>query len=288
MMPVMDGIEATRQIRNLNSEYAKNIPIIALTANAIVGNEELFLGNGFQDFVSKPIELARMDVVIRKWIWDEEQEKEYYLNNSLGNVLTAQHGSTNWQALIDGAPGINIQRGLRHYDSDRRVYIDIMRSFARNTPALLESIKNVSVRSLPDYETVVHGIKGSGRAIHADEVAEMAETLEKAASTGDFDYIVSNNSNLIDIANTLIDNIKQMLEKFDSDNVKQKRDYPDNTLLLKLKEACVQYDMNKVDAALDELELYDYISDNGLVEWLRENAEQMNFNEIVERLVDVK
>jgi CheY-like chemotaxis protein/two-component sensor histidine kinase len=60
MMPGMNGMEATKIIREeIGTEYAKNLPIIALTANAIVGNREMFLSNGFHDFLSKPIEIAR-------------------------------------------------------------------------------------------------------------------------------------------------------------------------------------------------------------------------------------
>ncbi|MCL1941828.1 MAG: ATP-binding protein, partial [Synergistaceae bacterium] len=67
MMPGMDGMEATRIIREeIGSEYAKTVPIIALTANAIAGNEEMFLGSGFQAFISKPIEIDRLDAVIRE------------------------------------------------------------------------------------------------------------------------------------------------------------------------------------------------------------------------------
>jgi len=68
MMPGMDGIEAARLIRGINTEYARTVPIIALTANAIAGNEKLFLENGFQAFLSKPIDIVALDQVIKKWV----------------------------------------------------------------------------------------------------------------------------------------------------------------------------------------------------------------------------
>jgi CheY-like chemotaxis protein len=68
MMPVMDGIETAKVIRSLSTEYAKTIPIIALTANAIQGTEEMFYSEGFQAFLSKPIDLMQLDSVVRKWI----------------------------------------------------------------------------------------------------------------------------------------------------------------------------------------------------------------------------
>ena len=80
MMPGMDGIEAARHIREIDTDYAKNIPVIALTANAIVGSENEFLDNGFQAFISKPIDVPRLDAVIREWIHDEVREKEFIEN----------------------------------------------------------------------------------------------------------------------------------------------------------------------------------------------------------------
>ncbi|MDR1082825.1 MAG: response regulator [Coriobacteriales bacterium] len=69
MMPEMDGVEATRIIRNeINSDYARNIPIVALTANATAGAAEMFLANGFDAFVSKPIDLKSLDDVLNRFV----------------------------------------------------------------------------------------------------------------------------------------------------------------------------------------------------------------------------
>jgi CheY-like chemotaxis protein len=68
MMPGMDGIETTAAIRALGTEYAKNIPVIALTANAIAGNEQMFLENGFNAYLSKPFNVMLLDSVIRQWV----------------------------------------------------------------------------------------------------------------------------------------------------------------------------------------------------------------------------
>jgi CheY-like chemotaxis protein/anti-sigma regulatory factor (Ser/Thr protein kinase) len=69
MMPEMDGIEAVRIIRNeIDGEYAKTIPIIALTANALKGNDTMFLEHGFQDFLSKPIDVLKLDEILCKWV----------------------------------------------------------------------------------------------------------------------------------------------------------------------------------------------------------------------------
>jgi CheY-like chemotaxis protein len=66
MMPDMDGIETTRQIRALDTEYAKNIPIIALTGNDDPGSESMFLDNGFQLVLYKPISLDKLNVFLKE------------------------------------------------------------------------------------------------------------------------------------------------------------------------------------------------------------------------------
>jgi signal transduction histidine kinase len=75
MMPEMDGLEATLEIRALGTKYAKTVPIIALTANAVTGSEQMFLDNGFDAFLSKPFNIMSLDSIIQKWIVDKDKEK---------------------------------------------------------------------------------------------------------------------------------------------------------------------------------------------------------------------
>jgi CheY-like chemotaxis protein len=72
MMPGMDGIETAIAIRNLGTEYARNIPIIALTANAIQGTESMFYAYGFQGFISKPIDIMQLDSIVKRWVLDKK------------------------------------------------------------------------------------------------------------------------------------------------------------------------------------------------------------------------
>jgi signal transduction histidine kinase/DNA-binding response OmpR family regulator len=122
MMPGMDGIEATRIIReDIGSEYAKSIPIIALTANAIEGNEEIFLGKGFQAFLSKPIDIQRMDQVIRKWVRDRELEKKLAEEKA---KRTYERDGEKFPDLREGderrKQGDRREMGERRVGSDRR------------------------------------------------------------------------------------------------------------------------------------------------------------------------
>ncbi|MDR2594483.1 MAG: response regulator [Fibromonadaceae bacterium] len=70
MMPEMNGIEATKRIRKM---YA-NLPIIALTVNAVSGAKEMFLSNGFSDFLSKPIDIIKLNSILEKWLPEDKRE----------------------------------------------------------------------------------------------------------------------------------------------------------------------------------------------------------------------
>ena len=74
MMPGMDGLEAAKRIRDIGTRYAMTIPIIALTANAIAGNEQMFLNNDFQAFLAKPINIIYLDAVVKRWVRDKTRE----------------------------------------------------------------------------------------------------------------------------------------------------------------------------------------------------------------------
>jgi PAS domain S-box-containing protein len=75
MMPDMDGMEATAAIRALETAYAHNIPIIALTANVVDGNGQMFLDNGFDAYLPKPFSVMSLDSVVQRWIMDKDRNK---------------------------------------------------------------------------------------------------------------------------------------------------------------------------------------------------------------------
>jgi CheY-like chemotaxis protein len=261
MMPEMDGMEATRIIREeIGTEYAKTVPIIALTANAIVGTEQMFLSNGFQAFLPKPIEIANLDLIIREYVWDRELEK----------MLE--------QLKID------INKGFERFDGDMESYIQVLHSFASYTRPLLENMKNVTREKLNEYAIAVHGIKGSSYGICAAELGDRAGELEKAAKDGKMEYITASNGVFIEDLENFLVVLDNMLNRMALKSKKTKKNKPDGEVLGKLLKACNTYDMDGVDAAMAEIEHYEYEADSGLAAWLRKNVDKMDFAQIKERL----
>jgi signal transduction histidine kinase/DNA-binding response OmpR family regulator/HPt (histidine-containing phosphotransfer) domain-containing protein len=313
MMPEMDGIETTRFIREIGTEYAKNIPIIALTANAIVGSEDMFLRNGFQAFLSKPIDIIRMDAVINRWVRDKELEKKFKDCDNQGEVTGCNGDRRNIVDRRSNVPrrgnsdrrvnpdrrkcsdrrcgigglnidGLNIKQALIRFGNDTKVYMDVLKSYSLNTPPLVEHLRDCSAENLSDYAVIVHGIKSSSRSIGAEAIGSRAEKLEMAAKAGDFAFVSSENNDFIETVQTMLTSLSAMIKEIDAENTKPKKVEPDAKVLSDLLEVCQNYDIDGVDKAMAELEKYDYESRDDLVEWLRTQVNVMGFKQIVERL----
>ena len=261
VMPEMDGIEAVRFIREeIGTKYARTIPIIALTADSGAENEEMFLSKGFQAFLPKPIEPERLDAVIRKWVRDKKPE------------------------ITGKVEGLDINKGRERFGGDMELYLQVLRSFTFNTRSLIEKIKEVNKDNLKEYAITVHGIKGSCWGIWAETAGEQAETFEKAANAGDLDFVAANNPVFIEALLKLLADIENAIYEEEPIQDKHKKTRPERETLAKLLEACENYNINEVSALIAEIDKFEYESDSGLADWLRENAYQMNYTEIVERL----
>ena len=301
MMPGMDGIEAVRIIREeIGTEYAKTVPIIALTANAVIGNKEMFLSKGFQAFISKPIEMTHLDAVIRQWVRDKEQK----------SLFDDQRVDTNDEAFIERLggdkrrpvpdrknsvgrcvpgmkeiSGLNMNEGIARFGGDEKTYQQILQSYVTNTRLIFETIKEINEDSLDDYLFAVHGIKASSRGIGAEAIGARAEALEKMARARDIGSVRAAHQSFLVAVEELMLAIEDMLSEIAAD--KPIKDKPCMEILSRIRVACKNYDIDGLDTAMADLEVCEYESDGELVAWLRENVDRMNYEEIIERLSPV-
>jgi signal transduction histidine kinase/CheY-like chemotaxis protein/HPt (histidine-containing phosphotransfer) domain-containing protein len=281
MMPGMDGIEATRIIREeIGTDYARNIPILALTANAIIGNEEIFLKNGFQAFLSKPIDILAMDAAIRQWVRDPTRESAFG-TDAEENAQTAAEVSATALRTIDG---LDFEKGLERFNGNELVYMDILNSYVKSTSQLLEKLRDVTEDGLPDYAVTVHGIKGSSRNVGAEAIGNKAEELEHAAKSGAFDFVRANNGGFIQATEALLAELSALIRDFADSHPKERKSAPDKAVLAALKTACESFDMNGAEKAMRELESFEYEKGSELIKWLREQVYVMGFKQICERL----
>ncbi|MDR0449890.1 MAG: response regulator [Treponema sp.] len=305
MMPGMDGIEAARIIRNeIDSDYARTVPIIALTANAIIGNEELFFNNGFQDFLTKPIDIMKLNSSINRWVRDKETEKELGIDKESlmteGRQNAAEkEGEQDIEMLyspeetdarrlaetILASPveGLDAEKGLERFGGDGSSYLDCLCSYAAHTPSLLSAIRIVGAPE--DYAITVHGIKGSSYGIAADPIGRQAEALEHAAKEGNMAFVEAENGNFIEAAGKFIADLTALIDSLEEKRQKPLKPAPDPILLAKIRKAAENYDIGGLDRAMEELERYSYLSNTDLVIWLREQIDKSEFEEITGWLI---
>jgi CheY-like chemotaxis protein len=294
MMPEMDGIEAGKIIREIDSGYARNVPMIALTANALVGNREMFLENGFNDFISKPVDIKRLDMVLNRWIRDKQSEETL----KYAEILTQSEDKApeSERTGIDKADmeswfmerqieGIDFKASFAVFGKDS--FLPVLKSFAAHTAAqLLEMAGNLR-NSLPDYAIRAHGLKGACNSICAKEAAGLASELEKAAKAGDIDFVCANHGKFEKTLNTILENLKAILAEWDAmapTREKEQRQEPDRELLARLKEAAEFFDTAKIDEIVNELEEYRYESGEELIQQLRRQADNFDYLAMLESL----
>jgi PAS domain S-box-containing protein len=281
MMPGMDGIEAMRLIRDeIGTGYARTVPVIVLTANTVVGNEEMFLKHGFQDFLSKPIDLIRLDEVVKRWVGVREAERK----TAQPGEAAGENPAAPESAKLSGrrAPaGFDPEKALALFGGDRDVYLECLRCYAVHTRPLLERIGPLAWEDLREYAVLAHGIKGSSYNVRIDSVGKRAEELEAAAKAGDAEFVERNTPLFVKYAEAFLDELSAWLENTAREGEKTRRDSPDAALLEKLRAACLACDMDGVDEAMEELERYVYTYRADLVAWLRRRVDGKDFREIL-------
>ena len=247
MMPKMDGIETTRKIR----AAGYNQPIVALTANAVAGQAEIFLGSGFDDFISKPIDVRQLNMILNKFIRDKQPH----------DVIEAARKQAaekqEHQLMLDRgeSPG-TLQQGAEKPDIDPH-FAEVFARDARKALATLDAIAGKGNYSnetdLRSYIINVHGMKSALANIRKMDLSAIALKLEAAGREGDFAMIEAETPAFLASLRGFVDSIASTAE---NDAVAEAADADPALLQSKLseiKEACEQYDESAADALLSEL-----------------------------------
>jgi signal transduction histidine kinase/CheY-like chemotaxis protein/HPt (histidine-containing phosphotransfer) domain-containing protein len=230
-MPKMDGMEAGKIIRDMG--YTQ--PIIALTANAIAGQVEVFLANGFDGFISKPIDLRQLNAILNKLVRDKYPPE----------VIEAARR----QAAILSEQGIK--------EKDTFSDIELKAIFARDAESALERLILIHSKSfrrgddIRQYVIDVHSMKSALLNIGEKELSAVALKLEMAGRAQDIAVMISDTPEFIKALRETIDRVRpaeeDMPEKFENDLIflSQK--------MLVIQAACEEYDEAAANSALIEL-----------------------------------
>ena len=181
-MPVMDGYTATREIRNLKSEI-RNVPIIAMTAHAMAGDEEKSLAAGMNGHVTKPIDPDQLFAALQKWIQPADQRastrpaKVSDVKEAVAEDKPELHAE---QKLPDSLPGFDLAEGLKRLRGNQPLYRKLLLDFgAKYTKVAVEIRKALDAGDLKQAHSLIHNLKGLAGNLAATEIQASAMEVEK-------------------------------------------------------------------------------------------------------------
>lgn len=321
MMPGMDGVETFQHIRRKQDPYFKEVPIVALTANAIAGARDMFMKEGFDDFLAKPVESSVLQRTLKRHlpmekqltVLDIERMKEAEeaqriaarndivktsvetKNEPVAEVMasTPQKVPASEQLVIGD---LDIQKGIT-YCGNQKNYLEILETHRDSSMEMLQQTEDfLKAEDWKNYVIVVHGIKSSMMSIGAVKLSEMAKALEFAGKAEDYAFIRQNHEPMtIEFKRVmkLLDECPYLSKKEASEALISKPVISEEEFearLIELENATYEFDANKVMPILDNLSKYAY-GDKDLEKELKpvyKKVEMFDFMSAYEVVVKIK
>lgn len=249
MMPGIDGIEASRRIRALDSEdgYYKNVPIIALTANAVSGVKETFLENGMDDFLAKPIDVTKLHGLLEKWIPAEKKEK-------LMKTKAARPSPKENPVRIE-IDGVDVKAGISMTGGTVENYLKTLAIFVLDGAEKMNLIRDcIKRKDLSLYTVYVHAMKSATATIGAWVISYLFKTLEAASLKEDTVFIHENTENTLKETESLLRNVSAVISLNEVKATKESAPEFVESKLSQLKEALSSRDIGEVGDAMRALE----------------------------------
>jgi CheY-like chemotaxis protein/HPt (histidine-containing phosphotransfer) domain-containing protein len=181
-MPVMDGIEATRQIRNPRSAVLNwNVPIVAMTANAMASDRRLCSAVGMNDFVAKPVSAAVLRETLRKWLPAEDS----VMPPVAGQLVPSR--PLEGEAVVFDPAGV-----LSRLEGDNALAQIVFAAFLEDLPCQIQALKqHVADRDESGSARQAHSIRGASANVGGESLRELAAEMEKAADAGDWHSVIA-------------------------------------------------------------------------------------------------
>lgn len=250
MMPELDGVETTHIIRRFHPEY-NDVPIIALTANAMNGTREVFLAEGMNDFIAKPVELKTLISKVAQWLSPEKIER-----SDKDVIDLAMEGRKNGKLEIgnlDTATAINMLGSEKLF---RAVLKDFYRVIEKKHNQIKEAETN---EDWSTYTIEVHALKSAARQIGAIPLSEKAAALEEAGNKKNAAMIHERTDEMLAEYQSYIQVLAPFCEE--QETRREKGEIP-RTKLRKLfadmRAAIDELDMDRMEEAADAIKEYSY------------------------------
>ena len=256
MMPVMDGVEATKAIRKLQGGAYKELPIVALSANATSEAREMFLKEQMSDFVAKPIRMKEITECLLRWL--PEEIVQYEKNDSLSAEAEVKDVQGD-----DGLPvinGLNVAEGIKNCGSVELFY-ELLSDFYKLIDIKSEKVENCLKEGLiRDYTIEVHALKSMARMIGALELSEQFYQMEMLGNAGETELIEKRTPDILGLYRSYKEVLKDHIKNGPEEKTAVSYEQVEKTLV-RLHDAMDGFDLDEADEAMKELENYDLPDD---------------------------
>ena len=261
MMPEMDGIEMLQHVKTMDGGIYKDIPAVAITANALSGAKQTYLDAGFCGYLSKPIDPERFEQIIK-----DNLPQEYVTECGDGNGDTATEGqetdgtSDPKQEEEWSIPGIDIAKALSYIGGSRELYISLLQTYLDGSEERIRKLEECKNKEdIFNYDITIHGLKGISASIGADSMAVAAAGLGEACKDPQtaMTYIQMNHDQVVSRYRELLEQIKKWLANIETDGKIEKEAVTNITEMLTiisdLKTAVFEYKEKAACTCLERL-----------------------------------
>ena len=251
MMPVMDGVETTMRIRQMDGDYYQNVPIIALTANALMDAREKFKLAGMDDFVAKPIEMADICAKIKHWLPRALVKSAYRTQKQRSDQGSTSAGGD--RPPLGELGNIDREEGIRCCGTEQ-LWLELLGDFYKLIDVKANKVEQCLADGLiHDYMIEVHALKNTARMIGDKDLSEWFHKMEQCANDGDEETILAETPELLKAYRSY----KPILEPFARQENAAARECTHEelkALVQSIHDAADAFDLDVADEVMKELE----------------------------------
>ena len=220
MMPKMDGIETLHELMD-QSLIPEETVMVALTADAVIGAREKYIDSGFDDYLSKPIDLMELMEELKKYLPQKAFEGEYrYSKSSSGKELEVmEFAPMAEEEVLEFSPdtvieadgfgrydldklkenGIDTEAGLRYCAGDEDMYSEMLSDFVDEYESKHQALSDLyEKKEWHEYRVMIHALKSNAKTLGINGLSDMALSLENAAGEPDEEYIAAHHAEAMD------------------------------------------------------------------------------------------
>lgn len=208
MMPVMDGIEAFRQMKKLEDNPNADTPVVMLTANAVADAKVRYMNEGFSDYMAKPIREEILLATLRKFLpKDLIRDVDVQVSETNRNDDASVAGSEKVPAKAALSDYLDTASGLSYCMNDEGFYGEMLDEYVKSDKSA-ELVEFFEKGDFENYRIAVHALKSTSLTIGAVKISEPAKALEMACKDGDLDYVKENHQRFIEDYTELLSVLK--------------------------------------------------------------------------------